>query len=98
MYKCPLLINKKCCVYQYRGIVCRIHGLAWYDELENRIRLPYCVNKGLNYASVFDRETGEVFLDAPITERLRIDSILTSSQAEPYNLECGEIRPLLKWF
>lgn len=98
MYKCPFLINKKCCVYQYRGIVCRIHGLAWYDELENRIRLPYCVNKGLNYASVFNRETGEVFLDATITERLRIDSILTSLEAEPYNLECGEIRPLLKWF
>lgn len=98
MYKCPFLINKKCSVYPYRGIVCRTHGLAWYDEDENRIRLPYCVNKGLNYSKVFDRETGEVFLQNPIKERLRIDSILRSQKAEEFQLECGEIRPLIKWF
>ena len=98
MYKCPFLINKMCCLYKYRGIVCRTHGLAWYDEGENRIRLPYCVNKGLNYATVFDRETGEVFLENPIKERLRIDSILKSDEAQLYNLELGEIRPLIKWF
>lgn len=98
MHKCPFLIDKKCSVYQYRGIVCRTHGLAWYDEQEERIRLPYCVNKGLNYAKVFDRETGEVFLQNPITERLRIDTILNSEEARGFNLECGEIRPLLKWF
>ena len=98
MYKCPFLIDGMCSVYEYRGIVCRIHGLAWYDEAENKIRLPYCVNKGLNYAKVFDRQTGEVFLQNPIKERLRIDTILRSSDAEKYNLECGEIRPLIKWF
>ncbi len=98
MHKCPFLIDKKCSVYPHRGIVCRTHGLAWYDEAENRIRLPYCVNKGLNYAKVFNRETGEVFLQEPITERLRIDTILQSEEAKEYGLECGEIRPLMKWF
>ena len=98
MYKCPFLINSMCCVYRYRGLVCRTHGLAWYDEDENKIRLPYCVNMGLNYAKVFDRETGEVLLQNPIKERLRIDSILRSAEAEEYSLECGEIRPLIKWF
>lgn len=98
MYKCPFLINKKCCVYKYRGLVCRIHGLAWFDEIEDRIRLPYCVNKGLNYAKVFDRETGEVFLNEPIRERLRIDTLLTSPEAEELKLEMGEIRPLKDWF
>ena len=98
MHKCPFLIDKMCVLYKYRGIVCRTHGLAWYDEQENRIRLPYCVNKGLNYSKVFDRETGEVFLEHPIKERLRIDTILTSSEAQKYELEYGEIRPLLKWF
>lgn len=98
MHKCPFLVDKKCSVYKYRGLVCRIHGLAWYDENENRIRLPYCANKGLNYAKVFDRETGEVFLQNPITERLRIDSILDSEEAQKYDLVRGEIRPLLKWF
>ena len=98
MHKCPFLIDKKCSVYPYRGIVCRTHGLAWFDEDKNRIMLPYCANMGLNYAKVFDRETGEVFLQNPIKERLRIDSILTSDEAKNFNLEIDEIRPLLKWF
>lgn len=98
MYKCPFLVDGLCCVYKYRGIVCRTHGLAWFDENENKIRLPYCVNVGLNYSTVFDRETGEVFLQNPIKERLRIDSILRSVEAEEFKLECGEIRPLIKWF
>jgi len=96
MYKCPFLIDKKCSVYQYRGIVCRVHGLAWFDG--EKIQLPYCVNKGLNYSKVFDRETGEVFLPDIIQEHLRIDSILRSPEAESYELECGEIRPLKSWF
>ena len=97
-YKCPFLQEKKCVLYNYRGIVCRTHGLAWYDYDEEKIKLPYCVNLGLNYGKVFDRETGEVFLQNPVKERLTIDSILRSPEAESYELECGEIRPLIKWF
>lgn len=97
-YKCPFLQNHKCSLYKYRGIICRTHGLAWYDYDEEKIKLPYCVNIGLNYSKVFDRETGQVFLQNPIKDRLRIDSILRSSEAEEYELECGEIRPLIKWF
>ena len=97
-YTCPFLINNLCSLYNYRGIVCRTHGLAWYDESEDKIRLPYCVNIGLNYSKVFDRDTGEVFLENPIRERLRIDTVLQSDEAKKYDLECGEIRPLIKWF
>lgn len=97
-YQCPFLINHLCCVYKYRGIVCRTHGLAWFDEDEGKVKLPYCVNLGLNYSKVFDRETGEVFLQNPIKERLKINSVLRSPAAEEYKLECGEIRPLIKWF
>lgn len=98
LYRCPFLIDGLCSVYDYRGIVCRTHGLAWFDEDQNKIRLPYCVNKGLNYSKVFDRETGEVFLQNPVREHLRIDSVLRSEDAEEFELECGEIRPLIKWF
>jgi Fe-S-cluster containining protein len=98
MHRCPFLVDKKCSVYPYRGIVCRVHGLAWYDEDKEKIQLPYCVNKGLNYSKVFDREKGEVFILNPIKEHLRIDSILKSEEAEKYELECGEIRPLMNWF
>ena len=98
MYKCPFLQKNICTVYEYRGIICRTHGLAWYDEDKDIIQLPYCVNKGLNYAKIFDRETGEVFLQNPIKENLKINSILKNEDAEFYELECGEIRPLINWF
>ena len=98
MYSCPFLVDKKCALYEYRGIVCRVHGLAWYDETEDKIRLPYCVNKGLNYSNVFDRVTGEVYLQNPVKETFRIDTVLRSELAEEFDLECGEIRPLIKWF
>ncbi len=97
-YMCPFLIDKKCSLYKYRGIVCRVHGLGWFDENENKIKLPYCVNLGLNYSKVFDRETGEVYLQNPIKKRLTIDGVLRSEMAQKYELECGEIRPLIKWF
>lgn len=96
MYKCPFLINGECSVYPYRGIVCRVHGLAWFDG--EKVQLPYCVNTGLNYSKVFDRTTGEVFLPNVIQEHLRIDNILKSPVAQSYELECGEIRPLINWF
>ena len=96
MHKCPFLINGECSVYPYRGIVCRVHGLAWFDG--EKVQLPYCVNTGLNYSKVFDRTTGEVFLPNVIQEHLRIDNILKSPVAQSYELECGEIRPLINWF
>lgn len=96
MYKCPFLIDGKCSVYQYRGIVCRTYGLAWFDG--EKIRLPYCVNKGLNFAKIFDRETGNVFLENPVKENLRIDNVLRTQEAKEYELECGEIRSLINWF
>ena len=31
IYECPFLINNRCCVYSYRGIICRTFGLAYFD-------------------------------------------------------------------
>jgi len=98
MHKCPFLIDKKCSLYEYRPVVCRTHGLAWLDLNADIIRLPYCANIGLNYSKVFDRETRQVYLQNPIKESLRTDSILRNPDAEALNLECGEIRPMMRWF
>jgi len=95
-YKCPFLINKECSLYKYRGLVCRTHGLAYLDN--GIVKLPECVNRGLNYSSVYDSENKELIIENPIKENLRIDSIFQSSPAKNYKLECGEIRPLIKWF
>lgn len=97
LHKCPFLIDGACAVYERRGIVCRTFGLA-YLRADNTIKLPNCTNLGLNYAEVFDKQTGEINLENPIKKELTIDKLLRSPLAEKYELECGEIRPLIKWF
>lgn len=96
LYKCPFLIDKECSLYEYRGLVCRTHGLAYVSE--NIVHLPECVNSGLNYSDVYDPVKGEIGIDNPIKEDLRIDTLLKSNLTEEYKLECGEIRPLINWF
>lgn len=95
-YKCPFLIENLCCLYERRGIVCRTHGLAYLHE--GKMKLPKCAENGLNYSEVFDKTTGEIVIDNPIKENLRIDAVLKSPLARNYQLEPGEIRRLVDWF
>lgn len=97
LYKCPFLLDGACAVYERRGIVCRTFGLA-YLRPDNTVKLPNCANLGLNYAKVFNKTTGEISLENPLKKELTIDALLKSPLAEKYELECGEIRPLIKWF
>ena len=95
-YVCPFLINNLCSLYNYRGIVCRTHGLAYlYNDT---IKLPECANNGKNYSDIFDKKTKEIIIKNPIKESLRTDDILKSPLAEKYQLEAGEIRKLIDWF
>ena len=84
--KCPFLIDKKCSVYPYRPIVCRVHGLAYLLK-DGRVKVPYCVNEGKNYADKY--KDGEIFI-APILENLDTPEILK-------NTDFGEIRNLADW-
>lgn len=95
-YKCPFLINSECVVYKYRGLVCRTYGLAYVSD--NYVHLPDCANKGLNYSKYYNPQIGEIILNNPIKEDLHIDKLLKSELAQKYNLEGGEIRPLIEWF
>ena len=63
-YECPFLINKECSVYKYRGLVCRTHGLAYLDN--GIVKLPECVNKGLNYNTIYDSKNNELVMEKPI--------------------------------
>ena len=95
-YRCPFLVNNECSLYEYRGIVCRTFGLAYVDK--GIVRLPECVNSGLNYSEIYDKTKKEITLENPIMESLMTDKVLRSDTAEKYELECGEIRPLICWF
>lgn len=97
-HKCPFLINDECSVYKYRGIICRTFGLCYYDDVKDYVRLPGCVYDGLNYSNVFDKNSNTLNIDKIIKLNLRTDKILQSKDAKKYNLEMGEIRPILDWF
>ena len=84
--KCPFLINKKCSVYSYRPIICRVHGLAYICK-DNTVKVPYCVNKGKNYVDVY--KDGEIYIN-PILENLDTQKILK-------DMDFGEIRNLIDW-
>lgn len=71
---CPFLIDKLCSVYEYRPMVCRIHGLAYLTK-NNIVKVPYCANYGKNFAKVYSN--GE-FLAEPIKENL--DELLGETQ------------------
>ena len=83
---CPFLVDKKCSVYKYRPIICRVHGLA-YRYKENKLKLPYCANYGLNYANIL--KNGEIIIDI-VFENLDTQNILKTS-------EFGETRNLYDW-
>ena len=96
MYRCPFLIGKECALYEYRGLICRTFGLCYVDN--EIVKLPECANFGLNYSKIYDINKKEIILDNPIKENLRTDMIFKSKLAQKYNLECGEIRPIIEWF
>ena len=84
--KCPFLINQTCSIYNYRPVICRVHGLAYFCK-DKTVKVPYCVNNGKNYSTVFD--SGEI-LTEPIEENLDTTNLLK-------NLNYGEIRNLFDW-
>ncbi len=56
-YACPLLIEDKCSIYEYRPIICRTQGLIMQSAIdENSFNMPACVYTGLNYANVWDEK------------------------------------------
>lgn len=83
---CPFLTEKKCSVYPYRPIVCRVHGLAYLFK-QNVVKVPYCTNQNKNYSDVY--ENGEIFIN-PINENLDTPEVLK-------DFKYGEIRNLFDW-
>lgn len=83
---CPFLVEKKCSVYANRPIICRVHGLA-YLFTDNKVKVPYCANFGLNYANIL--KDGEIIID-PVFENLDTSNILKPS-------EYGDAKNLYDW-
>ena len=110
MYECPFLINKSCSVYDYRGIICRSHGLMTFFCDENgkeNYQIPYCVHFGLNYSEVFDAEKDTISKEKwhksgievePNSYNLGLKYLLDNEISYGLNLNFGKQKSLIDWF
>jgi len=98
-YECPLLFDDLCCNYDYRPLICRAHGLIYYDvEVQNKWNVPYCINMGLNYSNVYDKKLNKIlelpeFKVKPQVYDLSYSSMLKEAQ----DIDFGDIRMLVEW-
>lgn len=84
---CPFLIDNECSVYEFRPIVCRVHGLAYLCK-DNVVKLPYCRKEGKNYSELY---SDGKFFGEPIQENLETSELMK-------NFAYGEIRNLYNWY
>lgn len=106
LYKCPFLINKRCVVYNFRGLICRTHGLAFFDK-NNKLVVPACVDKGLNYSNVYDFEKQNLsskkckelgIKQEPLAHNVGLHFILDNSITNQLKINFGESKSLINWF
>ena len=107
-YKCPLLINNKCSIYEYRPLVCRSYGLLQFIEGENNkigYYIPCCVSNGLNYASVYDEQTQSISSEKysklnietePLSFNVSVKYLLNNEFTQ--DLEFGKVTNLIDRF
>ena len=109
LYECPFLINNACCLYEYRPIICRTHGLMFFLTDKNgnlHKKIPYCVNLGLNYANVYDTEQKIITTEKWQQSGIKVEpnafnisrKILESKDlTEPLGFIFGEDKRMIDW-
>lgn len=103
MHKCPFLIDKRCSVYQNRGIICRTFGLLC-EHNDGRLTIPFCHEYGLNYAQLYDKELGQLIDERdgiklsktePAAFRIERDNITNLSIAKNLNIVWGDSKTMI---
>lgn len=110
MHECPFLIDTKCSIYKYRGLVCRNHGLMQYttDKDDKMVySMPHCVEEGLNYSNVYDPDTGKISskkwketgIEAePVSYNVGLKFLTDNNTTRVLKLDFGEAKALIDWF
>lgn len=103
MHKCPFLIDKRCSVYNNRGIICRTFGLLC-EHNDGRLTIPFCHEYGLNYAQLYDKELGQLIDERdgiklsktePAAFRIERDNIMNLSIAKNLNIVWGDSETMI---
>lgn len=106
LHACPFLVNKRCSLYQFRGIICRSHGLAFFSKTK-QLLVPACVDEGLNYSNVYDFETKKISSEKykalgikqePLAHNFGIYFLTNNEITQELGLVFGEIKPMHEWF
>lgn len=106
LHACPFLVDKKCSLYNYRGIICRAHGLAFFSK-EQKIMVPACVDEGLNYSNVYDFNTKMISKEKyealkipqePLAHNVGVNYLTDNEITETIGLKFGEIKPMYEFF
>lgn len=106
LHACPFLIDKKCSLYDYRGIICRSHGVAFFSQ-DKKILVPACVDEGLNYSNVYDFEKQMISSEKykqtgikqePLAHNVGVYYLTKNEITESIGLDFGEIKPMAYWF
>lgn len=106
LYDCPFLIDDVCCVYEYRGIICRAFGLMTQEYNTDNIKAPFCFTQDLNYSNVLD-ENGKLnqekidkrgFKEEPIAYNVSYKFLTSKVFEDDFHIKFGENKPMLNWF
>ena len=110
MYECPFLLEKKCSIYNHRGIICRSYGLIQFVEDKNGnlfYQIPCCVDSGLNYSQVYDHKKSTIskemhkntgIEEEPLSYNVGLKYLLNNEFTEDIGIEFGEQKALIDWF
>lgn len=106
VYECPFLINNVCCVYDYRGIICRSFGLMSISTKGNS-KIPFCAFEGLNYSNVLNPETKVISQEKfeksgcknePLAFNVSYSFLTGKNIEKNFKISFGDKKPLIDWF
>jgi len=105
-YDCPFLINDKCSVYNYRGVICRTFGLMTNVEGVG-IKAPFCSHKGLNYSNVLNLKKRTISPrkfkklktnKEPLGFNIGYKYLIDTAFEKEFGFQFGPVKPLIDWF
>ena len=105
-YDCPFLIDNSCCVYEYRGVICRAFGLmtSYHD---GKIKAPFCSDYGLNYSNVLNLKKNVIspakykklkVKEEPLGFNISYKYLTNEEFEQTFGFKFGEKRALIDWF
>lgn len=100
-YECPFLVKEECSVYPARPIICRTFGLISFRN-DGRPKMPFCVDLGLNYADVRDKDSHMLVKCAddgtePVAYNIDLKTLKNAEMQELFDIYFGEDRALISW-